>query len=109
MATSKETLEALSDVFAQHIELQFRAMFGEYACYLNGKLIGLVCDDQFYLKITSAMNDFASLERRPPYPGARPQALLPKYDWGTPASVELLNATAELLPKPKPKRKKSAR
>ena len=108
MATSKETLEALSDAFDPHIELQFRTMFGEYGCYLNGKLIGLVCDDQFYLKITSALSDVAVLEHRPPYPGAKPQAVLPKNDWGTPASVELLNATAELLPKPKPKRKKSA-
>ena len=106
MATSKETIQALSDAFAPHIEMQFRAMFGEYACYHDGKVIALVCDDQLHLKITFALADFAPLEQRPPYPGAKPHAVLPTALRGTPAAEELLLATSELLPKPKPKRKK---
>jgi TfoX/Sxy family transcriptional regulator of competence genes len=106
MATSKETIQALSDAFASHIALQFRAMFGEYACYHDGKLIGLICDNNFYLKITTALADFMTLERRSPYFGAKPHALLPTEMWGTEAAAELMLATSELLPKPKPKRKK---
>jgi TfoX/Sxy family transcriptional regulator of competence genes len=106
MATSKETIQALSDAFASHFALQFRAMFGEYACYHDGKLIGLVCDNNFCLKVTSALADFALLERRSPYPGAKPHAVLPTEIWGTETAAELMLATSQLLPKPKPKRKK---
>jgi TfoX/Sxy family transcriptional regulator of competence genes len=106
MATSKVTIQLLSDAFAPHIDLQFRAMFGEYACSQDGKVVGLVCDDLLHLKITSVLADFAPLELRSPYPGAKPHAVLPSTMWGTAAAVELLMATAQLVPKPKPKRKK---
>jgi TfoX/Sxy family transcriptional regulator of competence genes len=106
MATSKETIQTLSDAFSPLVELEFRAMFGEYGCYHDGKLIGLVCDDLFHLKVTTGLADFALLERRPPYPGAKPHAVLPREQWGTSTAAELILATSELLPMPKPKRKK---
>ena len=29
-------------------------MFGEYGVYVDGKMIGLICDDQLYVKPTAS-------------------------------------------------------
>ena len=35
-------------------QLTAKKMFGEYALYLDGKIVGLICDNQLYLKPTEA-------------------------------------------------------
>lgn len=35
-------------------EIYCRKMFGEYGIYCDGVFFGLVCDDQFFVKITEA-------------------------------------------------------
>jgi hypothetical protein len=35
-------------------EIYCRKMFGEYGLYCDGVFFGLVCDDQFFVKITEA-------------------------------------------------------
>ncbi len=35
-------------------EIYCRKMFGEYGVYCDGVFFGLVCDDQFFVKITEA-------------------------------------------------------
>ncbi len=34
--------------------ISYRKMFGEYAIYCDGKVIGLICDNQFFVKKTTA-------------------------------------------------------
>ena len=49
-----------------------RAMFGEYAVYAHGKVVGLVCNDQLYVKILPASHELEHVcEKDTPYPGAR--------------------------------------
>ena len=84
-------------------------MFGEYALYLDGKVIALVCDDQLFVKITESGQVFVGdrYEEGLPYKGAKPWILIPEelFD-DRPWLSELVRITAEALPLPKPKKKK---
>ena len=56
MATSKDFIEYLQEqVEASGAgEIYCRKMFGDYGVYCDGVFFGLVCDDQFFVKITEA-------------------------------------------------------
>ncbi len=105
MATDHSTLEFLLDQLAALPGVTARRMFGEYCLYLDGKPVGLVCDDQLYLKPTPAGRarlDLAVEDR--PYPGARPHLLVAPDQWEDAAWLcDLVAATAAELPAPKPK------
>lgn len=87
-----------------------KKMFGEYGIYCNGKMVALVCDDQFFVKPTVAGKNFAgSISEGSPYPGAKPHLLIAGERWDDRDwLVELLKLTeAELpLPKKKPAKRK---
>ena len=61
MATQKETVEFILGKLGDRGRFSVRAMFGEYALYADGKVVALVCDDLFYVKILPASNE---LERQ---------------------------------------------
>lgn len=47
-------------------------MFGEYALYVDEKVVGLVCDDQLFVKILPVSDELEALcEKGEPYPGAK--------------------------------------
>ncbi len=85
-------------------------MFGEYALYCDDKVVALVCDDQLYLKPTSAGK--ALLEHpteAPPYPGAKDYFLIDESLIGDRELLTaLVRATAHEVPLRIP-RKRSAR
>ncbi len=90
-------------------QVAFKKMFGEYALYLNGKVVALICDNQLFVKPTENGREFIGAENVCedfPYPGAKPYFLIDdKIDdkvWLT----ELLEITENELPEPKPKVKK---
>ncbi len=88
-------------------DVRVRRMFGEYALYLGEKVVGLLCDDQAFLKPTEGGR--ALLERvveAPPYPGAKPYLLLADELDDRALLVALLQRTADELPEPKPKKPK---
>lgn len=85
--------------------LSYRKMFGEYALYLHGKVVALVCDDQLYVKPTAAGR--ALLERpveSPPFPGAKPWLLIDEQLEDRELMGKLLRATERELPAPKQKK-----
>ncbi|MDO5623921.1 MAG: TfoX/Sxy family protein [Pseudomonadota bacterium] len=106
MPTRPETLDFLLDQLGHGLPgLRTRRMFGEYCVYVDDKPVAFVCDDQLYVKPTAAG-----------------QALLPAPVWGrfydkgglhlllTPDHWDdhellraLLMATADALPRPRPK------
>lgn len=54
-------------------EVFFRKMMGDYCVYLNGVLIGLACDNKFFLKKFPQNAEFLKdCEQCPPYQGAKP-------------------------------------
>ncbi|HRP08245.1 MAG TPA: TfoX/Sxy family protein [Gemmatimonadales bacterium] len=84
--------------------LTSRKMFGEYALYLDGKVVAFACDDSLFIKPTAAAAKIApGLPKRPPYPGAK---LYPVADelLDDPETLRrLILETAALAPAPKPK------
>ncbi len=84
--------------------VSYRRMFGEFAVYCDGKVVALVCDNQFFLKPTDAGK--ALLDRAkeaPPYPGAKPYYLIDAQLDDAEAAAAIVRATADALPAPKVK------
>ena len=106
MGTRADTIAHLLDTLAP-LPLSARKMFGEYALYLDGKVVALVCDDLLYLKPTpSALAALPGCPTAPPYPGAKPHLLVTDA-LDDPDRVSLaLKAVATDLPIPKPKKPK---
>lgn len=106
MSTSPATVAHLLDLLAGAGEVTARKMFGEYAVYLGGRVVALVCDDRLYVKPTpGARAALAGAPESPPYPGAKPH-LAPDTDAADPdALARALRAVASETPVPKPRRK----
>ncbi|WP_323781155.1 TfoX/Sxy family protein [Thalassovita sp.] len=106
MATAQSTIDHLFDLLSEAGPIHALPMFGEYGLYCGVRLIGLVCDDRLYLKITKGTRD-AGLEQSPPYPGAKPHFLIDEELLEDPdILLPLVMATYDALPDPKkiPKR-----
>ena len=78
-------------------------MFGEYGIYCNGKLIGMVSDNQLYVKPTEVGRDFVGdIVEGAPYPGAKPHLLITADRWDDRVWLsQLIRTTADALPSPK--------
>lgn len=111
MSTSPETIIYLSDQLTSLSgRFRTRKMFGEYALYLDDKVVALICDDQVFLKITDEGKKYLGVNYKEglPYPGSKPYILLGgDIIENKEAFCELLNITASELPLPKPKKIKS--
>ena len=109
MATGQNTVNFLLDQLAALGEATTKKMFGEYCLYLSGKPVGLVCDDQLYLKPTRAGRTLlANAVEGAPYPGAKPHLVITPDQWEDSEWLcDLVRATAKELPVPKPKAKKT--
>lgn len=104
MGTRAETIHHLVDALAP-LPLSARKMFGEYAFYLDGKVVALVCDDQLFLKPTpGAQAVLPDCPTAPPYPGAKPHLLVTEALDDPDMVIKALNAIAAETPAPKPKK-----
>jgi TfoX/Sxy family transcriptional regulator of competence genes len=52
MATKQSTVDFILDQLASVDTVSARKMFGEYALYCNSKVVGLICDNTLFVKIT---------------------------------------------------------
>jgi TfoX/Sxy family transcriptional regulator of competence genes len=108
MASSIDTVRYFCDQAGLGRRLEHRKMFGEYALYVDGKVVALVCDDQLFLKPTAAGKTFLGQVREaPPYPGAKNYFLLAAEVDDPDRLNQVLRITAEALPAPTPKAAKS--
>lgn len=107
MATHLEFMEFLADQMAGAGEISYRKMFGEYAVYLGGKVVALVCDNQLFVKPTAAGRAFIGAPvEAPAYPGAKNSFLIEDAFEDREWISELIRITARDLPAPKPKKPK---
>jgi TfoX/Sxy family transcriptional regulator of competence genes len=84
-------------------------MFGEAAIYLQDKVVGLVCDNQLFLKATEpGRAKIGAPIESPPFPGASNWFLMADLD-DPEFLAEVVRATADALPAPKVKAKKTLR
>jgi DNA transformation protein and related proteins len=108
MATQKDTIEFIIEKLREPKRFAARAMFGEYALYVDGKVVALVCDDQLYVKIVLASAALAGVcEQGPPYPGARAHYIVTEEQLSQLDNLrEILFDIAAALPAPKKKKVK---
>lgn len=108
MASQPSTFEHVLDQLSDIPGISAPKMFGEYGTYWGGKIVALVCDDQLFVKPTEPGRALvAGAIEAPPYPGARPSLLIDANRWdNTTWLVQLIRATADALPEPKPKQPK---
>lgn len=107
MSTSPEFMEYVNEQFSDAGDVSHKKMFGEYGLYMDGKFVGLVCDDEVFIKITNAgRNKLREVVEKPPYDGASPYFLISELD--DPEYIrDFMQATWAELPFPKPKKKKA--
>ncbi|MGC2167289.1 MAG: TfoX/Sxy family protein [Gallionella sp.] len=108
MATTKDTIDFLLDQLSPLGGASTKKMFGEYCLYVSGKPVGLVCDDQLYLKPTATgRGKLENVIESAPYPGAKPHLLITADQWENGDWLcGLVRATAREVPTPKPKVRK---
>lgn len=106
MASGKEFVEYAAEQLREAGEISCRRMFGEYGWYCDGKFLGVICDDQLFIKITPETEQaFPDFPRMPPYEGAKEYFVVEDID-DTSSFLGLVRATWDALPDPGTKKKK---
>lgn len=105
MATEPGFLEYIVELAGVGERLSYKKMFGEYALYVDGKVVAFACDNSLFVKPSPAAARLApELPLGPPYPVAKDHvvadALLDEPD----RLRQLLLDTSVLMPAPKPKK-----
>ncbi len=105
MSSQQKTADFLVDQMIDAGEVSIRKMFGEYAIYCDKRVVGLICDDQLFIKPTDKGRDYiGETDEKPPYVGAKPYFLIPDDRWDDNEWLsELIRITASQLPLPKKK------
>lgn len=84
MSTLTETAQAITTTLSNKDpagKYKTRAMFGEYALYLNNTVVGLICDDLLYIKVCPESEPLSqNCEVGEPYSGAKPYYVIPEED-----------------------------
>ena len=109
MASDREFVTFVCEQLRGAGEISSIRMFGEAAIYLEGKVVGLVCDNQLFLKVTEpGRAKIGTPVEAPPFPGASNWFLMTDLD-DPEFLADLARTTAEALPAPKIKTKKTRR
>ena len=112
MPTKQSTADFILDQLVSAGDVSARKMFSGYALYCDAKVVGLICNDTLFIKITEQGMVFVGKDYQEgrAYDGARPSIMID--DGQLEDSVwlsELVRVTANSLPRPKlkkPKKKK---
>jgi len=103
MATDRDFIEYITEQVGLGDRLKSKKMFGEYALYLDGKVVAFACDNSLFVKPSAAAIALApALPQRPPYPGAKDYPVADELLDDTDALRQLISDTAALMPAPKP-------
>lgn len=104
MSTTPQTVDFICVQSGLAQRITARKMFGEYALYVNGKVVALVCDDTLFVKPTpmgAAL--LGAVDLQPPYPGAKPHFCITEQLDDRELLQRVLLLTAEAMPTPKAK------
>lgn len=111
MATSIDFIGYVHEQAGFGVRLAHKRMFGEYALYLDDKVVAFACDDSLFLKPTEPGRGLLpSVTLGKPYPEAKDYYVLDEYLDDAELLHRVLQATADALPVPKSRAvKKGAR
>ena len=110
MATDRDFIAYVTEQVALGDRLTHKKMFGEYALYVDGKVVAFACDNSLLLKPTPEGK--ALLPRvtpGKPHPDAKDYYVLDEFLDDTELLQRILQTTADVLPAPKIKAPKKAR
>lgn len=99
MSTDVSFVEHVAEQARLGSRLTWRKMFGEYALYIDGKVVAFACDDSLFIKPAAATATLVpDLPRRPPYPGAKLYPVADELLDDPERLQQLLLATWEAVP-----------
>lgn len=105
MATSQDFIDYVTEQIALGERLTHKKMFGEYALYVDEKVVAFACDNSLFIKPSPAATKLApELPQRPPYPGAKDYPVADELLDDSDEIRRLILATAALMPAPKAKK-----
>ena len=103
MASNVDFVQFVVDQCSGAGEINVRKMMGDYCIYCDGILFGLICDNNFFLKVTEPGKALLKeVILRPPYDGAKDYFHISDVD-DRDYLAGLIKATIPALPKPKAK------
>lgn len=106
MATERSFVDYVTEVAGLGSRLTHKKLFGEYALYLDGKVVAFACDNSLFIKPSRAVETLApDLPKGPPYPEAKDYPIADELLDDPVALRRLIEETAALMPLPKPKKK----
>lgn len=104
MATSVDFIGYVIEQAGLGARLTYRKMFGEYALYLDGKVVAFACDDSLLLKpMPAGRAVLPTVTTGKPHPDAKEHCVLDEFLDDTELLQRVLQVTAAALPAPKPK------
>ena len=107
MSSDREFVMFVCEQLRSAGEISSRRMFGEAAIYLDHKVVGLVCDNQLFVKATQpGRAKIGTPIEAPPFPGATNWFLMADLD-DPEFLAEVVRATADALPDSKAKATKT--
>ena len=108
MATEPDFAQFITDQLSGLDSVATRRMFGEYALYANGKVVGLICDNRLFVKPTEAGRAFIGEPvMAPAFNGAKPSYLIEDRLDDRRWLVELIALTENALPPARLKKRKA--
>lgn len=101
MASNIEFVQYVCEQIDKAGVISWRMMFGDYCVYCDKKPVALICDNQFFVKVTpKGEKEFPALPKAAPYPGAKPYFLAEDVD-DAKTLTRLVSLTADQIPVPK--------
>ena len=108
MASTIDYVEYIMQQLAPVSGITCRRMFGEYGLHCNGKFFACICDNQLLVKATAAVDKLIpNCPTALPYEGASTHYYLIEDIDNSELICAVATKTCELLPEPKPKKKKA--
>ncbi len=106
MASNLDFVEYVCEQIGGAGQITYKKMFGEYGIYCNEKIIGVICDNQFFVKKTEAGAEICpDCQEAAPYTGAKAHLVIENVD-DRELMAKFISASYKELPPPKPKKKK---
>ena len=101
MASNPDFVQYIIDQCSGAGEIVAKKMMGDYCVYCDGVLFGLICDDNFYVKVTEPGRAvLKEVVLRPPYDGAKDYFYISDVD-DREYLARLIQVTIPALPKAK--------
>jgi TfoX/Sxy family transcriptional regulator of competence genes len=106
MSTELSFVDYILETVRLGSRLTYKKMFGEYALYLDEKVVAFACDNSLFMKPSQAVASLApNLPKGPPYPGAKDYPIADELLDEPDLLRRLIEESAALMPLPKPKKK----